>query len=153
MSKVYQVYTNTIDIIDFMRAVDERELHEYLSQDGYKLLEEMYDEYVEDLENDEDLEVPEYDIDVVISKEFNHDYDNSLSFQEIGGNVSFFIRYNGIFLHLKNVEQDEHLNEHHVPEWINDRLLYFADQEDEEDDNIMNRQDVLTLVSELPNDF
>jgi hypothetical protein len=138
MSKVYQVYTNTIDIIDFMRAVDERELHEYLSQDGYKLIEEMYDEYVEDLENDEDLEIPEYDIDIVISKEVD--------------NVSFFIRYNGIFLHLKNVEQDEHLNEHHVPEWINDRLLYFPDQEDEEDD-IMDRQDVLTLVPELPNDF
>lgn len=159
MSKIYQVYHNTISAVDLSEQIEFRDIAKYLSQGGYELLSKMVEEHEENLENDEDLEAPEYDVDIVVKEvegltsyfiRFNASY-------IIRYNATCFTRFNEFFLHLKNVEQDEHLVDNAVPDWIYDRLMYIQGQEDyeDEDPDFLDRQEVLNTVPEieLPEDF
>lgn len=140
MSKIYRFFSNTMDIHTMARFIDDNLLHEYLSQDGYKILDEMLNKYEEDLENDEDLDIPEYDIDVVIKDEYD-------------GLTSYFIKYDEIFLHFKNIEQDQHLVDYYVSSYIYKYVIYYEGITDQDLEDRQDRQEVLKMIRELPQDF
>lgn len=122
------------------RFIDDNLLHEYLSQDGYKILDEMLNKYEEDLENDEDLDIPEHDIDVVVKDEYD-------------GLTSYFIKYDEIFLHFKNIEQDQHLVDYYVSSYIYKYVIYYEGITDQDLEDRQDRQEVLKMIRELPQDF
>jgi hypothetical protein len=129
-----------MDIHTMARFIDDNLLHEYLSQDGYKILHEMLNKYEEDLENDEDLDIPEYDIDVVIKDEYD-------------GLTSYFIKYDEIFLHFKNIEQDQHLVDYYVSSYIYKYVIYYEGITDQDLEDRQDRQEVLKMIRQLPQDF
>lgn len=140
MSKIYRFFSNTMDIHTMARFIDDNLLHEYLSQDGYKILDEMLNKYEEDLENDEDLDIPEHDIDVVVKDEYD-------------GLTSYFIKYDEIFLHFKNIEQDQHLVDYYVSSYIYKYVIYYEGITDQDLEDRQDRQEVLKMIRELPQDF
>lgn len=129
-----------MDIHTMARFIDDNLLHEYLSQDGYKILDEMLNKYEEDLENDEDLDIPEHDIDVVVKDEYD-------------GLTSYFIKYDEIFLHFKNIEQDQHLVDYYVSSYIYKYVIYYEGITDQDLEDRQDRQEVLKMIRELPQDF
>lgn len=129
-----------MDIHTMARFIDDNLLHEYLSQDGYKILHEMLNKYEEDLENDEDLDIPEHDIDVVVKDEYD-------------GLTSYFIKYDEIFLHFKNIEQDQHLVDYYVSSYIYKYVIYYEGITDQDLEDRQDRQEVLKMIRELPQDF
>lgn len=140
MSKIYRFFSNTMDIHTMARFIDDNLLHEYLSQDGYKILDEMLNKYEEDLENDEDLDIPEHDIDVVVKDEYD-------------GLTSYFIKYDEIFLHFKNIEQDQHLVDYYVSSYIYKYVIYYEGITDQDLEDRQDRQEVLKMIRQLPQDF
>lgn len=129
-----------MDIHTMARFIDDNLLHEYLSQDGYKILDEMLNKYEEDLENDEDLDIPEHDIDVVVKDEYD-------------GLTSYFIKYDEIFLHFKNIEQDQHLVDYYVSSYIYKYVIYYEGITDQDLEDRQDRQEVLKMIRQLPQDF